>query len=214
MSRITILIADDHPVVRKGIRDILDSTIGFEVVGETGNGQEAYEMALEINPTVILLDIELEEVDGIEVTKNLKNAKTETKILILSSHSDKVFISEILSAGASGYLMKGEMPDMIINAIRGVARGETGWLSPSVATLLSELIAQDKKTATDLSPRELQVMEILVTGVTNLEIGLKLGISVKTVEKHLQSIYIKLGVESRVEAAVSAIEKKIVETPK
>ncbi len=129
----------------------------------------------------------------------------------MSSYADPEYINAVLEEGASGYLIKDEVPEKIADAIRGVARGERGWLSRSVASMLSQSIEKGNSGPEDLTDRELQVLEALVEGKTNLQIGLDLDISDKTVEKHLESVYKKLGVSSRVEAAVLAVKNSLFE---
>ena len=214
MSDVKILIADDHPTLREGLREIIDATMGFEVVGETGDGHEALELIKSLDPDVVLLDIELPGLNGIELTKKLTGEKSASRILVLSAHSDRTIVSEILALGASGYLLKDEVPTSIVNAIQGVAQGQKGWLSPKIAAQLSEFSVKDIGGPEELTKRELEVLTEMVTGATNQDIGHRLGISDKTVEKHLRSVYRKLDVESRVEAAVVAIEKQVVSPPK
>ena len=129
------------------------------------------------------------------------------RILGLSTYDDKEYISQLLSLGASGYLLKEEVPEAIVEAVRGVARGETGWVSRKVAAKLTQILQDEQDGRTALTPRELDVLQLVVAGKTNAEIGLNLGISEKTVEKHLEAIFRKMGVVSRVEAAVMAVRQ-------
>ena len=209
MPDIRVLIADDHPVVRKGIREILDSAVGISVVGEASGGLQALNMVEELSPDVLLLDMELKDLSGVDVVVKISERGLTTRILGLSSYDDREYVSQLLSMGASGYLIKDEVPDTIIEAIRGVARGERGWVSRSVAARLTQMLQEEKEVSDDLSPRELDVLRLVVDGKTNAEIGLALGISEKTVEKHLDSIFRKLGVVSRVEAAVMAVRENM-----
>jgi DNA-binding NarL/FixJ family response regulator len=152
-----------------------------------------------------LLDVELTDMSGIDVIRQLNEQKISVRILGLSSYDDREFISQLLALGASGYLLKDEIPEQIIEAIRGVARGETGWVSRKVAAKLSQILQKDQDGVADLTRRELDVLRLVVEAKTNGEIGVMLGISEKTVEKHLDTIFRKLGVASRVEAAVLAV---------
>ena len=136
--------------------------------------------------------------------------KSPCRVLGLSSYDDREFISQLLSNGASGYLLKDEVPEQIVEAIRGVARGETGWVSRRVAAKLSQILQKEKEGNTELTPREMDVLKRVVEGKTNGEIGVSLGISEKTIEKHLDAIFRKLGVASRVQAAVLAIRENLV----
>ena len=205
MANIHVLIADDHPIVCKGIRNILDPAVGITVIGEARSGQEALQMIETLQPDVVLLDMELPDMNGIEVVKQVIEAGLSVRILGLSTYDDNEYISQLISLGASGYLLKDEVPDTIVEAVRGVARGETGWVSRKVAAKLSQILQDEQVGSTTLTPRELEVLHLVVEGKTNGEIGLNLGISEKTVEKHLDSIFRKMGVVSRVEAAVMAV---------
>jgi DNA-binding NarL/FixJ family response regulator len=208
MGNIRVVLADDHPIVRDGIRKLLADSIGIEVIGEAKDGQEAYQLVIEKLPDVLLLDMELPGIHGVDLTKRLIAEGVKVKILALSSYNDKGYISEMLALGASGYLIKDEVPKNIVDAIRGVANGEQGWVSREVAAILGQM-AVDKETHSDLTHRESEVLKLVVRGMTNREIGYELEISEKTVEKHLNNVFEKLNVHSRVEAAVYAVESKI-----
>jgi DNA-binding NarL/FixJ family response regulator len=206
MSDIRVLIADDHPIVCQGIRNLLGPVEGITVVGEAKNGMETLQMIEKLRPDVVLLDMELPDISGVEVVKKVIEAGLSARILGLSSHDDRQYISELLALGTAGYLIKDEVPDAIIEAVRGVARGETGWISRKVAAKLGQIL-QNKEEYKDFTPREMDVLRLVVEGKTNAEIGLALGISEKTVEKHLEAIFRKMGVASRVEAAVMAVRE-------
>jgi two-component system, NarL family, response regulator DegU len=210
MSDIRILIADDHPIVREGIRDLLESAIGITVVGEAMSGYQTLEMVKALTPDLLLLDMELPDLNGVEVVQKLVEAGDPVRILVLSSHDDRAYISQMLSLGASGYLIKDEVPKAIIEAIRGVARGEKGWVSRAVAGKLSQMMQEGPDVGKDLTMRELEVLRSVVDGKTSAEIAIRLGISVKTVEKYLEKIFKKMNVTSRVEAAVVAVRENFV----
>jgi DNA-binding NarL/FixJ family response regulator len=207
MTDIRVLIADDHPIVCKGIHDLLDTAIGIMVVGDAASGEETLQKIESLSPDVLLLDIELPDLNGVEVLKRIIAAGWPVRVLGLSSYDDPVYISQLLALGAAGYLIKDEVPETITEAVRGVARGETGWVSRRVAAKLSQILQDEHHAGNPLTPRELDVLRLVVDGKTNAEIGLALGISVKTVEKHLDAIFRKMGVFSRVEAAVTAIRE-------
>ena len=209
MSDIRVLIVDDHPVVRTGIRNMLDPAIGISVVGEASTGSEALKMIESLQPAVVLLDMKLPDMSGIEVIKQIYEKKSTSRVLGLSSYDDREFISQLLNYGASGYLLKEEVPEYIIEAVRGVAQGEAGWVSRKVAAMLSQIFLKDKEGGTDLTTREMEVLRLVVDGKTNDQIGVSLGISVKTVENHLHAIFRKMGVISRVEAAVMAVRESL-----
>ncbi len=210
MPDIRVLIADDHPIVCKGIHNLLEPAVGVTVVGEAHSGAEALELIRSLRPDVVLLDVELTDMSGIDVIKQLNDAQISVRILGLSSYDDREFISQLLSLGASGYLLKDEIPEQIIEAVRGVARGETGWVSRKVAAKLSQILQKDQDGVADLTRREMDVLRLVVEAKTNGEIGMLLGISEKTVEKHLDTIFRKLGVASRVEAAVLAVRSDLI----
>lgn len=209
MANIQVLIADDHPIVRNGIRNILEPAVGITVVGEAESGQQALEMIETLHPDVVLLDMQLPDISGIEVVKKVAEAGILVRILGLSTYDDNEYISQLLSLGASGYLLKEEVPETIVEAVRGVARGETGWVSRKVAAKLTQILQDEQRGTAVLTPREMDVLQLVVEGKTNAEIGLNLGISEKTVEKHLDAIFRKMGVVSRVEAAVMAVRQNL-----
>ncbi len=207
MPKIRVLIVDDHPIVCQGIRNLLEAAVGITVVGEAASGMEALEKIGNLDPDVVLLDMELPDLNGVEVLKRIVEAESHVRVLGLSSYDDREYISQLLALGAAGYLIKDEVPEDIVEAVRGVARGETGWISRKVAARLSQILQSEKEGGKDFTPRELDVLRLVVDGKTNSEIGLALGISVKTVEKHLDAIFRKMGVFSRVEAAVMALRE-------
>jgi DNA-binding NarL/FixJ family response regulator len=210
MSSIRVVLADDHPVVRTGIRNLLGRSPDIQVVGEASTGEDALRLVDELTPDVLLLDMEMPGLKGVEVAQKLHAAGTEVRILALSAYDDKQYIQELLENGAAGYLTKEEAPDTIIDAIRGVSQGEQGWVSRRVAAQMSVWMREEEQDATRLTNRELEVLRLVVEGKTNQGIGLALGISEKTVEKYLEAVFNKLGVSSRVEAAVFAVREGLV----
>jgi DNA-binding NarL/FixJ family response regulator len=209
MSDIRVLLVDDHPIVREGIRNLLKTAIGIELIGETGSGQEALALVSDLAPDVMILDMELNDIKGMDVAHKLADSDSKVRILALSSYDDSEYISSMLSFGAHGYLIKEEAPQYIIEAIRGVARGEKGWVSRRVAARLGQILQGENKPGYGLTDREFQVLRLVVDGKTNGEIAFALGISEKTVEKHLDSIFTKMNVSSRVEAAVMAVRQNL-----
>jgi DNA-binding NarL/FixJ family response regulator len=205
--QIKVLLVDDHPVVRSGIRTLIEQVPDIDVIGEASTGAEALQMTRELIPDVLLLDMEMPDISGNQVASQLLKEGLPVRILALSAHDDKQYIQELLSIGAAGYLVKEEVPEAIIEAVRGVARGEQGWVSRRIAAQLSNWMREDVNDRTALTPRETEVLRTVVDGKTNQEIGLILGISEKTVEKHLEGIFTKLEVASRVEAAVLAVRE-------
>lgn len=208
MEKIRVMLADDHPLARAGVRKFLNKATDIEIIAEAENGYDALELAKSLVPDVLLLDIELPGLKGLEVARELQMIHSPVNILVLSTYDDKQFIFGLLGNGASGYLTKEEVPETIVEAVRGVARGEKGWVSRRVAAIMSAWTQTDEISGRNLTPREMDVLKWVVKGKTNQEIGLQLGISQKTVEKHLESVFSKLKVTSRVEAAVLAVQEK------
>lgn len=207
MPPTNVILADDHPIVRAGIRNLLEQAPDIVVIGEASNGKEALRMVEELKPDVLLLDMEMPGISGAEVAHELMASGSTVHILALSAHDDKEYIQELLANGASGYLVKEEVPNAIVEAVRGVSRGERGWLSRRIAAQMSAWMQEGEQDRKGLTTREVEVLQAVVAGKTNQEIGLALGISEKTVEKHLEGVFSKLQVASRVEAAVRAVRE-------
>ena len=207
---IRVLLADDHPVVRSGIRNLLEKASGIKVVGEASDGEEALNMVQDIQPDILLLDMEMPKLRGVDVAKQLRATGSPVRILVLSAYDDKQYILELLANGAAGYLTKEEAPETIVEAVLGVARGEEGWVSRRVGAHIAKWMRAEEIGKLHLTSREVEVLRLVVEGKTNQEIGHQLDISEKTVEKHLEGVFSKLGVTSRVEAAVQAVRDGIV----
>lgn len=210
-GKIRVILADDHPVVRTGIRTLLERADDILVVAETGKGSEVFALIEQLAPDVLLLDMEMPDLSGMEVAMRLKQNAASVRVLALSAYDDEQYIRNLLLSGAAGYLTKEEAAEGIIDAVRGVARGEEGWFSRRAIAQLSALTRQDPHhEAKELTNREFDVLRLLAAGKTNQEIGLELGISEKTVEKHVGALFTKLKVTSRVEAAVLAVQQGLV----
>lgn len=209
MSAIRVVLADDHPVVRSGIRTLLDGADDIQVVGEASDGAEALQLVEELEPDILLLDMELPVVSGVDVARKLAKTERWVGVLALSAHDDEHYIIETLGAGVSGYLTKDEAPEQIVEAVRGVARGENGWLSRRVT---AKIVSRVRPTARGLglvrrlSERELEVLSLMARGLDNEEIAEELVISHGTVKNHVTSIYGKIGVRSRPKAIAWARE--------
>lgn len=206
-ERIRVLIADDHPVVRQGLRSFLSTVDGVEVVGEAADGDEAARLAMELGPDVVLMDLAMPNVDGIEATRRITESSSSAKVIALTSFAtdDKVFPA--IRAGAAGYLLKEADPSEVAEAIVKVHRGEP-ILHPSVAERLMREVAAGRPRAhrTELTARELGVLRLIAAGRSNREIARELGVAEKTVKTHVSNVLAKLGVADRTQAALYAVE--------
>jgi DNA-binding NarL/FixJ family response regulator len=191
------------------MRTLLAKAPDIRVIGEAANGAQALQMVQDLAPDVMLLDMEMPGKSGMEVAQELKREGAVINILALSAHKDREYIEGVLKSGASGYLVKDEAPDAIIDAVRGVARGEQGWISRQITTRMFSWATDKSAPGHGLSDREIQVLQQLLMGKTNQEIGFALNIRDKTVEKHMESIFQKLEVSSRTEAAVWAAREEL-----
>lgn len=226
MSQIRILLVDDHEVVRTGLRAFLESQEGLQVVGEAGSGSEAIERASQDCPDVVVMDITMPEIDGLEATRRLKQICPQTHVLALTVHDDKQYLFEMMAAGASGYLTKQSAAEDLVAAVHAVASGSV-YLQPALARWLLEdyrrLIAQaaravvapdahpiDGKDLSVLSKRERQVLELVAEGFNNKQIGEALGISPKTVARHRERIMNKLDLHSSTELVKFAIRTGLI----
>jgi two-component system, NarL family, response regulator NreC len=210
-KQIRILLADDHMVVRHGFRRILDAQEDMEIVGEVSNGREAVEQAAALQPDVIIMDVTMPELNGIEATRRISEIVPKARVLALSMHRDSVYVREILRAGARGYLLKDSGEADLVSAVRAVAQGE-GYLSPAV----SEAVLRDyRKHVTNpidlLTSREREVLQLVAEGRTNKEIATALNLSVYTVEAHRGKIMEKLNIHSASEMVRFAIRNGLID---
>lgn len=208
---IRVLLVDDHPIVRNGIKGLLANARDIRVIGEAETGEKALKLIQETPADVLLLDMELPDIPGTQVAMQVAKYHPELKILSLSAHDDSVYVRQLLELGAAGYLMKEEAPEVILDAIRGVAHGQQGWISRGIAAQISGWMQSDIIEGTSLTRREQETLDLLVEGKTNQAIAAELKISEKTVEKHIKAIFEKMNVGSRVEAAVMAVKRGFVE---
>ena len=199
---IQVLIADDHGVIRDGLGRLIDAIADIELVGTAADGQEAVELANEVKPDVVLMDLQMPLVDGIEATRLIRSERPETAVLVLTSFSDRPRILGALEAGACGYLLKDAASDEVAAGIRAAARGESP-LDPRAARTVLEARNEPDPLAA-LSEREREVLELLVVGLPNKLIARRLEISEKTVKSHLTRIFRELGVTDRTQAALWA----------
>lgn len=200
---IRVVLSDDHPIVRAGIRQMLDVAEDILVIGEASNGIQAYELTVKLMPDVLLLDMEMPLMNGIEVAKRLQDENHGVRILALSAYDSVDFIQGILANGAYGYLTKEELPETIVEAVRGVAGGKKDWLSTRARQrmeLSHEKTSDVENRLADLSEREREVLVYIAQGCDNLTIAESLFISERTVKNHASNIYSKMGFHSRAEA--------------
>jgi DNA-binding NarL/FixJ family response regulator len=204
---ITVLIADDHPVVRQGISVLLSVHEDMSVAGEAADGREALELAGQLRPDVLLLDLKLPALDGVAVLGELHERSPGTRALVLTSATDRALVTLALRAGAAGFLYKDVDPDALVRAIRSVHDGHT-LLAPEAAVLLSDRPpGRDGRGLDSLTGREREVLSLLADGRSNREIARALGVSEKTVKTHVSSVLAKLGVADRTQAAVLAVRQ-------
>jgi DNA-binding NarL/FixJ family response regulator len=206
LNRIKILLVDDHPVVRIGIRSMLEASSDLMVTGEAMRGSEALELFRQLNPDVVVLDMDLPDMSGIEVLRIMKQECENIPVLALSAHDEEEYINALIDGGLAGYVVKEEAPDILVKAVRAVANGEKGWISRRIMENMTNRSKEKESFKSfGLTRREYEVLRIIAKGKTNQEIAVELGISEKTVERHIQGVYSKMGVVSRVEAAVTYV---------
>jgi two-component system, NarL family, response regulator NreC len=211
MKRIRILLADDHAVVRQGFRMILGAHSDLEIVGEAGNGREAVELSAALKPDVVVMDVTMPELNGIEATRRLTADNPHIRVVALSMHKDSVYVREILRAGARGYLLKESVADDLVAAVRAVAAGE-GYLSPAISNaVLSDYRRHVTNPIDLLSSREREVLQMLAEGKTNKEIAGTLNLSVYTVDAHRGRIMEKLNVHSINELVRFAVRNGLID---
>jgi DNA-binding NarL/FixJ family response regulator len=207
-----LLIADDHGIVRGGLRLLLDRQVDMEVVAEAADGAEAVEQALAARPDLAILDVAMPRLTGLQATREIKAQAPEVHVLILSMHDDDRYLFEALKAGASGYVLKREADHHLVDAVRAVARGESFLTNGAQKTLVREWMADPSAgPAEPLTAREQQVLKLIAEAHTNREIGAILHLSEKTVESHRANILRKLGMRDRVELVRYAIRRGLVE---
>jgi two-component system response regulator NreC len=227
MDTIKLMLVDDHDVVRTGLRSYLETQPGFEVIAEAKNGLQALEKAKEVQPDIVLMDITMPDMDGMETTLQLKKLYPDCQILVLTVHDDKQYFMKMLSVGASGYLTKQAAADELVAAIQAVAAGHV-YLQPALARWLledyqqlaktvalpthEEVNSKDKHAVTldILSERERQVLELVAEGLSNHDIGKNLALSPKTIARHRERIMKKLNIHSRTELVKFAIRTGLI----
>ena len=212
MSGIRVLLAEDHVITRQGMRRLLEDEGDFAVIGEAGDGEEAVQMATEMQPDVIIMDIAMPKLNGIEATRQIKLLRPTIAVLALSAYDDDEYVFGLLEAGAAGYLLKTASGDELIRAIRAIYRGEPV-LAPIVTRkVINRFRAPDRgpgrgRPFEHLSDREIDIIKLAAKGMSNKEIADELLLSKRTVEGHLRSIFNKVGVGSRTEAVLYGLRK-------
>ena len=211
MAKIRIVLADDHVILRQGTRQLLEHEPDIEIVGEASDGAEAVELVSKLKPDIVIIDVAMPHMNGIEATKKIKEILPGTKILVLTGYDYDEYIFSLLEIGAAGYLLKDVSGDDLVGAVRAVYQGEPV-LHPAVMRKLMNRFKTPTTRQTDtpidvLSEREMEVLKLAVSGKSNKDIADALNISLRTVQAHMRSIFNKLGVGSRSEAIVSGLKK-------
>lgn len=225
MDSLKVLLVEDHKMVRLGLSLVFDNCEEIELIGEADNGRQGVDLALKLNPDVVLMDIGLPEMDGIQATGIIKKTNPNIRVLIFTSRESEDDVFDALASGADGYIMKGADEEQMINAIKAVAEG-TAWLDPAIARLVlsnvrrqsssfsqqqsSGVINNAAKNTYGLTDRELQVLALIVEGLNNSEIAKRLVITLSTAKAHVHSILQKLYVENRTQATIQAVKEGLV----
>ncbi len=225
MDGIKVLLVEDHKMVRLGLSLVFENTDGFDLIGEAENGKQGVDMALKLNPDVVLMDIGLPEMDGIQATKFIKKSNPNIKVLIFTSREEDDDVFDSLSAGADGYIMKGANEEQLISAIKAVSEG-TAWLDPAIARLVLSNIRREpampaqrqtsannsksQKNKYGLTNKELEVLALIVEGLSNEQISKRLVVTLATAKAHVHSILQKLYVDNRTQATIQAVKEGIV----
>ena len=215
MDEVKLLLVDDHEVVRTGLRMLLENQPHIKIIGEASTGLQALEMADSLNPDVVIMDITLPDISGIEATRQLRQSHPDLPVVALTIHEDEQYFFEMLQAGASGYVPKRAAPEDLLNAIQAVHAGEV-YIYPTLAKLLvADFISRagegvNKATVNGLTPREQEVLAVLAEGLSNDEIADKLAISRHTVARHRENVMRKLNLHSRSELVKYAIRKGLI----
>ncbi|WP_366923031.1 response regulator transcription factor [Metallumcola ferriviriculae] len=213
MNVIRILIADDHALIRQGLGKILSMEPQLEVVAEAANGTKAVDMTREFRPDVVLMDINMPGMNGLEATRIIKGEFPLTEIIALTIHDDEEYVFEMVNAGVSGYVLKDIDAEILVEAVKDVVQGKS-IIHPSITTKILDKFQQmskgEKEEASPLTPREMEVLTAITMGLSNKEIGDRLFISDKTVKNHITNIFRKLNVSDRTQAAVFALKHNII----
>ncbi len=214
MENVRILLVDDHAVLRDGVRMVLESQPGFQVVGTTENGQDAVRLVEDLKPDIAVLDIAMPEMNGLDATRAIRQCCPDTQVVILSMHEGEEYLREALRAGAAGYVLKRAAAKELVGAIQRVRHGES-YLDPALTrTLISDYVRQVERgdeTPDSLTERELEVLKLVAEGFTNRQIAFKLNISIKTVQTHRANLMDKLNLHDRTELVRYAIRRGLIQ---
>jgi DNA-binding NarL/FixJ family response regulator len=219
MKRITVLLADDHTVIREGLRLLLQAEGDIEVVGEAESGRQAVELTMKLLPQVVVMDIAMPLLNGLEATRQVLKALPATKILVLSAHGDDAYVEQVLRLGAVGYLIKQSSAHVLAKAIREARKGNT-FFSPSISRRLRDrkeralhgAAGRSKKRGANLTSREVEILQLIAEGKANKQTADELGISIKTVEKHRQNLMSKLDIHDTAGLTRYAIAEGVIES--
>lgn len=215
MQKIRVLLVDDHAILREGIKALLEKQDNIEVVAEAANGREAIVKATQVQPDVVVLDISMPLMDGLDATRRMKKESPEIKILILTMHDDEEYFFQLLRAGASGYITKKAVGGELASAIEAVNRGESFFCPSMSKHLLSDYLRLDKATdqikQVELTSREREIVKLIAEGYTNQQIADSLHRSVKTIESHRSNILRKLDIHDTIELVKYAVRKRLIE---
>ncbi len=218
MKRITVLLAEDHEIVRQGLRKLLEAEADIEVVGEAETGRQAVAQTKKLRPDVVVMDIAMPLLNGLEATRQIRLAVPDTKVLILSAHSDDAYVEQVAVLGAAGYLIKQTSADLLSKAIREVHKGNP-FFSPAIARQLHNHYQESpdhtglvKRKSEHLTSREMEVLQLIAEGQPNKQVAAGLGISVKTVEKHRQRLMEKLNIHDTAGLTRYAVSAGIIES--
>src|ERR1700674_93093 len=217
--KLRILVADDHELVRRGIRELLRARRGWTVVGEAANGREAVEKAMELKPDVAIVDISMPDLDGLQVTRQIREAAPTTKVVVLTMHESDQMVRRVLEAGALGYVLKSDLAAHLVKAVKDVTAGKL-FLTPRVSDIVLKGFLKIRNQRDPLensqarpTPREVEIIRLLAEGKPNKKIADELGITCRTVETHRAKIMLKLGLHSLTELIHYAIRYKIASIP-
>lgn len=206
-----IVLADDHEVVRRGVRSLLESKHGWEVCGEAANGREAVELAKRLRPDVVVLDLSMPELNGLEAVRQICRLTPRPAVVVFSMHDAEQLVRDVLQAGALGYVLKSETAQHLLAAVESVQAGKPYFAGPVARTVLDGFLKAEKVSEPSLTPREREIIQLVAEGQSNKDVAQRLGISVKTVETHRAALMRKLGLRDVTDLVRYAVRNRIIE---